>query len=301
MGCSEAPGATHWVFIISLCTLVVQEGTFGACQIIRASGSTWLAAVANCCICQHYTWPRDARLVCRNLQSQFKPKLGQIRTTIAIIGHWRFGTHGNAWPNPNFRASWNGDCVISTVKELVRFIHKLLHHPQQSECDDIGWNEQCGGQHKPGTFASWSWRTFRMTALCGLMNPNKSKPNQSTSKRGSGLRHSTPLSEAVLALFCHLRFLFRRSFFAFNIFSASSAFFFFRLAKRVGLGSSPSAQCLLVFGCLRPKCWTSLALHRGEISRPRDSFCRMGFALHICGRGSRVCHFWRQASRQICS
>ena len=38
----------------------------------------------------------------------------------------------------NFRASWNVDRVISTVKELVRLMHKLLHHPQQSECDDTG-------------------------------------------------------------------------------------------------------------------------------------------------------------------
>lgn len=38
----------------------------------------------------------------------------------------------------NFRASWNVDRVTSTVKELLRLMHKLLHHPQQSECDDTG-------------------------------------------------------------------------------------------------------------------------------------------------------------------
>lgn len=38
----------------------------------------------------------------------------------------------------NFRASWNVDSVISTVKELVRLIHELLRHPQQLEYDDTG-------------------------------------------------------------------------------------------------------------------------------------------------------------------
>ena len=36
------------------------------------------------------------------------------------------------------RASWNVYSVTSTIKELARLIHKLLHHPQQSECDDTG-------------------------------------------------------------------------------------------------------------------------------------------------------------------
>lgn len=42
--------------------------------------------------------------VAQDLQTQLKPKLGQIRTTIAIIGHWRFDTHGNSWSN--LASSW---------------------------------------------------------------------------------------------------------------------------------------------------------------------------------------------------
>lgn len=42
--------------------------------------------------------------VAQDLQTQLKPKLGQIRTTIAVIGHLRFDTHGNSWSN--LASSW---------------------------------------------------------------------------------------------------------------------------------------------------------------------------------------------------